>query len=50
MGREDGMDQILCGLLANTAFTLSGYKEIDEIWGRREDVSCAGDGGDPMWP
>jgi lactate 2-monooxygenase len=40
LGGEEGVEQVLRGLLADTEVTLglSGYKGIDEIWGKRESV------------
>jgi len=40
LGGEEGVEEVLRGLLANTEVTLglSGYKSIDEIWGKREAV------------
>ena len=38
LGGEEGVEEVLRGLLADTEITLglSGYKSIDEIWGKRE--------------
>jgi len=40
LGGEEGVEQVLRGLLADTEVTLGlcGYKCIDEIWGKREAV------------
>jgi len=40
LGGEEGVEEVLRGLLADTEVTLglSGYKSIDEIWGKREAV------------
>ena len=40
LGGEAGVEEVLRGLLADTEVTLglSGYKSIDEIWGKREAV------------
>ena len=40
LGGEEGVEQVLRGLLADTEVTLGlcGYKSIDEIWGKREAV------------
>ena len=40
LGGEEGVEEVLRGLLADTEVTLglSGYKGIDEIWGKREAV------------
>jgi isopentenyl diphosphate isomerase/L-lactate dehydrogenase-like FMN-dependent dehydrogenase len=40
LGGEEGVEQVLRGLLADTEVTLglSGYKRINEIWGKREAV------------
>jgi lactate 2-monooxygenase len=40
LGGEEGVEQVLRGLLADTEVTLglSGYGGIDEIWGKREAV------------
>jgi len=40
LGGEEGVEEVLRGLLADTEVTLglSGYKRIDEIWGKREAV------------
>jgi isopentenyl diphosphate isomerase/L-lactate dehydrogenase-like FMN-dependent dehydrogenase len=37
---EQGVEEVLRALLADTEITLglSGYKNIDEIWGKREAV------------
>jgi len=40
LGGEEGVEQVLRGLLADTEVTLglSGYRGISEIWGKREAV------------
>jgi lactate 2-monooxygenase len=40
IGGEQGVEEVLRGLLADTEITLglSGYKDLDEIWGKREAV------------
>jgi lactate 2-monooxygenase len=40
LGGEEGVEQVLRGLLADTEITLglSGYKSLDEIWGKREAI------------
>ena len=40
LGGEQGVEEVLRALLADTEITLglSGYKNIDEIWGKREAV------------
>ena len=40
LGGSEGVEEVLRGLLADTEVTLglSGYKRIDEIWGKREAV------------
>ena len=40
LGGEEGVEQVLRGLLADTEVTLglSGYRSMDEIWGKREAV------------
>ena len=40
LGGEEGVEEVLRALLADTEITLglSGYKSIDEIWGKREAV------------
>jgi isopentenyl diphosphate isomerase/L-lactate dehydrogenase-like FMN-dependent dehydrogenase len=40
LGGEEGVEQVLRGLLAEAEVTLGliGYKGIDEIWGKREAV------------
>ena len=40
LGGKEGVEEVLRGLLADTEVTLglSGYKSIDEIWGKREAV------------
>ncbi|KAH9960187.1 FMN-dependent alpha-hydroxy acid dehydrogenase [Russula dissimulans] len=40
LGGKQGVEEVLRGLLADTEITLglSGYKSIDEIWGKREAV------------
>ena len=40
LGGEQGVEEVLRGLLADTEITLglSGYKDLDEIWGKREAV------------
>jgi isopentenyl diphosphate isomerase/L-lactate dehydrogenase-like FMN-dependent dehydrogenase len=40
LGGEQGVEEVLRSLLADTetALALSGYKSIDEIWGKREAV------------
>jgi isopentenyl diphosphate isomerase/L-lactate dehydrogenase-like FMN-dependent dehydrogenase len=40
LGGEEGVEEVLRGLLADTEVTLGliGYKSIDEIWGKREAV------------
>jgi len=40
LGGSEGVEEVLRGLLADTEVTLglSGYKSIDEIWGKREAV------------
>jgi isopentenyl diphosphate isomerase/L-lactate dehydrogenase-like FMN-dependent dehydrogenase len=40
LGGKEGVEKVLRGLLADTEITLglSGYKSIDEIWGKREAV------------
>ena len=40
LGGEQGVEEVLRGLLADTEVTLGliGYKSIDEIWGKREAV------------
>lgn len=40
LGGEQGVEEVLRGLLADTEITLglSGYKNLDEIWGKREAV------------
>ncbi len=37
---EQGVEEVLRALLADTEITLglSGYKNLDEIWGKREAV------------
>ncbi|KAI0292446.1 FMN-dependent alpha-hydroxy acid dehydrogenase [Russula brevipes] len=41
LGGEQGVEEVLRALLADTEITLglSGYKSIDEIWGKREAYS-----------
>ncbi|KAI0246396.1 FMN-dependent alpha-hydroxy acid dehydrogenase [Lactifluus subvellereus] len=45
LGGEEGVEEVLRGLLAETEITLglSGYKSIDEIWGKRETILEKGD-------
>jgi lactate 2-monooxygenase len=45
LGGEEGVEEVLRGLLADTEITLglSGYKSIDEIWGKREAILEKGD-------
>ena len=40
LGGEQGVEEVLRGLLADTEITLGlcGYKSLDEIWGKREAV------------
>ena len=40
LGGEEGVEEVLRGLLADTEITLglSGYKSIDDIWGKREAI------------
>jgi lactate 2-monooxygenase len=40
LGGEEGVEEVLRGLLAETELTLGliGYKNIDEIWGKREAI------------
>jgi lactate 2-monooxygenase len=40
LGGEQGVKEVLRGLLAGTeiALGLSGHKNLDEIWGKREAV------------
>jgi lactate 2-monooxygenase len=40
LGGEEGVEEVLRALLADTEITLglSGYRNIDEIWGKRETV------------
>ena len=40
LGGEQGVEEVLRALLADTEITLglSGYKNLDEIWGKREAV------------
>ena len=40
LGGEEGVEEVLRALLADIEITLglSGYKNIDEIWGKREAV------------
>jgi isopentenyl diphosphate isomerase/L-lactate dehydrogenase-like FMN-dependent dehydrogenase len=40
LGGEEGVEEVLRAILADTEITLglSGYKSIDEIWGKREAV------------
>ena len=40
LGGEEGVEEVLRALLADTEITLglSGYKSIDEIWGKREEI------------
>ena len=40
IGGEQGVEEVLRGLLADTEITLglSGYKNLDEIWGKREAI------------
>ena len=40
LGGSEGVEEVLRGLLADTEVTLglSGYKSINEIWGKREAV------------
>ena len=40
LGGEEGVEEVLRALLAETEITLglSGYKNVDEIWGKREAV------------
>lgn len=40
LGGEQGVEEVLRALLADTEITLglSGYKNVDEIWGKREAV------------
>jgi hypothetical protein len=45
LGGEQGVEEVLRGLLAETEITLglSGHKNLDEIWGMREAVLEKGD-------
>jgi lactate 2-monooxygenase len=45
LGGEQGVEEVLRGLLAETEVTLglSGHKNLDEIWGKREAVLEKGD-------
>jgi isopentenyl diphosphate isomerase/L-lactate dehydrogenase-like FMN-dependent dehydrogenase len=45
LGGEEGVEEVLRGLLADTEITLglSGYKSIDDIWGKREVILEKGD-------
>jgi isopentenyl diphosphate isomerase/L-lactate dehydrogenase-like FMN-dependent dehydrogenase len=40
LGGEEGVEEVLRALLADTEITLGlcGYRNIDEIWGKRETV------------
>ena len=40
LGGEQGVEEVLRALLADAEITLglSGYKNLDEIWGKREAV------------
>jgi isopentenyl diphosphate isomerase/L-lactate dehydrogenase-like FMN-dependent dehydrogenase len=40
LGGEEGVEEVLRALLADTEITLglSGYRDIEEIWGKREAV------------
>ena len=40
LGGEEGVEEVLRALLVDTEITLglSGYKNIDDIWGKREAV------------
>jgi lactate 2-monooxygenase len=40
LGGKEGVEEVLRGLLADTEITLglSGYRSIDEIWGKREAI------------
>ena len=40
LGGEEGVEEVLRGLLADTEITLglSGYRSVDEIWGKREGI------------
>ena len=43
---QQGVEEVLRGLLADTEITLGlcGYKNVEEIWGRREEVVTKWDG------
>jgi lactate 2-monooxygenase len=40
LGGKEGVEEVLRALLAETEITLGliGYKNIDEIWGKREAI------------